>query len=170
MKNFIWLLILVSSIVSANTNSVSNSESSVNANTTSTSQGGAVGTVSANGNQGVNIDNHGVTNVPPTDFSKSVGTVVAPALSTTFSETCMGSTSVGAGFAGGALTVGSTWRDEDCVRRLNAREIRTYGDIQASKELMCGNEEVKLAYRRVGRPCINDGGNKDDKSELTENE
>ena len=164
MKIQILLLLLFSSIAVAD--DTSNSSSSVNANTTSSSQGGAVGTVSASSNQGINIDNHGITNAPPADFSKSVGTVVAPALTTTFSETCMGSTSVGAGFAGGALTIGSTWKDTDCIRRLNAREIRTYGDIQASKELMCGNEEVKLAYRRVGRPCISDIEN----TELVEND
>lgn len=94
-----------------------------------------------------------------TDLSKSVGTAVAPSLTTTMTETCMGSTSLGAGFGGGSISFGSTWTDEDCVRRLDSREVRAMGDIQASKEILCESERVREAFKRVGRPCIIDGGN-----------
>lgn len=92
------------------------------------------------------------------DLSRGVGMAVAPSLTTTFSETCMGSTSAGAGFAGGAVSVGSTWEDEACIRRLDAREIKSLGDAEAAKELLCGSDEVRAAFKRVGRPCAIDGG------------
>lgn len=93
-----------------------------------------------------------------TDLSKGVGAAVAPSLTTTMTETCMGSTSLGAGFAGGSISFGSTWTDEDCVRRLDSREVRSMGDIQASKEILCESERVRAAFKRVGRPCVADGG------------
>jgi hypothetical protein len=92
------------------------------------------------------------------DLSKSVGFAQAPALTTTLTETCMGSTSVGGGFSGGSFSFGTTWRDSACVRRLDAREIRTYGDVQAAKEIMCDSDQVRAAFLRVGRPCAADGG------------
>jgi hypothetical protein len=92
------------------------------------------------------------------DLSHAVGMAVAPALTTTFSETCMGSTSAGAGFAGGAVSIGSTWEDEACIRRLDAREVKSMGDAETAKEIMCGSKEVREAFKRVGRPCAIDGG------------
>ena len=92
------------------------------------------------------------------DLSHAVGMAVAPALTTTFSETCMGSTSAGAGFAGGAVSIGSTWEDEACIRRLDAREVKSMGDAETAKEIMCGSKEVRAAFKRVGRPCAADGG------------
>jgi hypothetical protein len=100
--------------------------------------------------------NYSQTNGP--DLSNAVGQAFAPALTTTLTETCMGSTSVGAGFSGGSFSFGTTWRDSACVRRLDAREIRTYGDIQAAKEIMCDSDQVREAFKRVGRPCAADGG------------
>lgn len=70
----------------------------------------------------------------------------------------MGSTSVGGGFSGGSFSFGTTWRDSACVRRLDAREIKTFGDIQAAKEIMCDSDLVREAFKRVGRPCAEDGG------------
>jgi hypothetical protein len=100
-------------------------------------------------NQGVSIGS---------DLSKGIGFAAAPALTTTLTETCMGSTSVGGGFSGGSFSFGTTWRDVECVNRLNAREIKTFGDIQAAKEIMCSNDTVREAFKRVGRPCAEDGG------------
>jgi hypothetical protein len=102
------------------------------------------------------MDSHSV--VTGSDLSRAVGMATAPALTTTLTETCMGSTSAGAGFSGGSFSFGTTWRDTECVNRLNAREIRTYGDVQASKEIMCSNDTVRQAFKNVGRPCFVDGG------------
>jgi len=101
--------------------------------------------------------NSGNTNNGP-DLSQAVGAAMAPALTTTLTETCMGSTSVGGGFSGGSFSFGTTWRDSACVRRLDAREIKTFGDIQAAKEIMCDSDLVRAAFKRVGRPCAEDGG------------
>ena len=109
-------------------------------------------------NTGVDARNMSTSTNTGSDMSHNVGMAVAPGLTTTLSETCMGSTSFSVGFAGGAVAGGTTHVDEDCVRRLNAREIRTYGDVEVSKEIMCGNEEVRAAFKRVGRPCAVDGG------------
>lgn len=153
-------LLLGASIATADTTTTSGSQSTtrVDANASSTSSGNQSGNQGQH--QGVNQDfsNHSITNAPAVDLSKSVGMAISPSLTTTFSETCMGSTSAGAGFAGGALSIGSTWQDESCIRRLNAREIRTYGFTTASKEIMCGDKEVRAAFKRVNLPCAADGG------------
>lgn len=70
----------------------------------------------------------------------------------------MGSTSVGAGFSGGSFSFGTTWRDSACVRRLDARQVQALGDAQAGKEVMCDSDLVRAAFKRVGRPCAEDGG------------
>lgn len=104
------------------------------------------------------IGNDNSTHVAATDLSRAVGAAVAPALTTTLTETCMGSTSMGAGFSGASMSFGTTWRDHACVRRLDAREIKTFGDAQAAKEIMCDSDLVREAFKRVGRPCAVDGG------------
>lgn len=109
-------------------------------------------------NTGVDARNQSVSTSTGSDLSRQVGMAVAPSLTTTFSETCMGSTSMGAGFAGGSLSLGTTWEDIACIRRLDSREIKAMGDTQAAKELLCNNEEVRQAFKRVGRPCVIDGG------------
>jgi hypothetical protein len=78
------------------------------------------------------VDARNQSNSVGSDLSRQVGVAVAPALTTTFSETCMGSTSMCAGFAGGSLSLGTTWEDIACIRRLDAREIKAMGDTQAA--------------------------------------
>jgi hypothetical protein len=80
--------------------------------------------------------------------------VYAPALTTTLTETCMGSTSGGASWLGGGFSLGSSWRDEECTRRLTARELsQTLGDREAARGVLCGNKAVLEVYDRLGRPC-----------------
>ncbi|MGZ8924621.1 MAG: hypothetical protein ACXW2E_01935 [Nitrososphaeraceae archaeon] len=134
-------------------------------NSGSASQSTGVG-VGSQG-QSLSVDNHGRSVVQAADLSNGVGSAVAPALSTTLTETCMGSTSIGAGFSGGSFSFGTTWRDSACVRRLDAREIRSFGDVEAAKEVMCDSDLVRAAFKRVGRPCANDGGIYLTKSQLS---
>lgn len=143
-------LVLLTFAVSASALDVNN-----NANSESWSGAGAGAKAEAYSN---GQNNSGNTHVQGSDLSNAVGTAFAPALTTTLTETCMGSTSVGAGFSGGSFSFGTTWRDHACVRRLDAREIRSYGDIQAAKEIMCDSDLVRDAFKRVGRPCTEDGG------------
>ena len=102
--------------------------------------------------------NSGNTNVAGTDMSSMVPNVSAPNLATTLTETCMGSSSVGASGAGFGFSVGSTWRDGACVRRLDSRQIAAYGEIAVAVEMMCDSDLVREAAIRAGRPCVADGG------------
>lgn len=86
----------------------------------------------------------------------NVPAITAPNLTTTLTETCMGSSSVGGAGAGFGFSFGTTWRDTACVRRLDARQVHSLGDAQAAKEVMCESESIKAAFARVGRPCAAD--------------
>lgn len=68
-------------------------------------------------------------------------------------DTCMGSTSVGGQGIGFGLSVGSTWHDEDCVRRKDARELHNMGYKPAAIALMCQNDHVRQAMATAGTPC-----------------
>ena len=158
-------LILIASLVASNVNAAGTTVAASTSSATNAQQqsntgfNNGQGIVLGGGGSGSGLgNNNSQTYAPAVDLSKSVGNAYAPALTTTLTETCMGSTSVGAGFSGGAFSFGTTWRDHACVRRLDAREIHTYGDIQAAKEIMCDSDLVKAAFKRVGRPCAEDGG------------
>ena len=92
------------------------------------------------------------------DLSQMVPNVSAPNLATTLTETCMGSTSGGASAAGWGFSFGTTWRDSACVRRLDARQMSAFNDISTAREMMCDSELVREAAKRVGKPCMEDGG------------
>lgn len=83
----------------------------------------------------------------------NVPNVVAPALTTTLTETCMGSSSVGGAVSGFGLSFGTTWRDSACVRRLDSRELNSLGYTLGAKELMCDSDKVRAALKRAGTPC-----------------
>jgi hypothetical protein len=111
----------------------------------SVSQGGGGGSASAN-NQGNTL---GVISYG-SDLSrahKNTPSVVAPALTTTLTETCHGSTTAGGSGAGFGLAFGSTWKDEECIRRLHARELRAMGQSGVSMQVMCGSDVVADAAR-----------------------
>lgn len=95
------------------------------------------------------------SNVQGSDLSRMVPSVMAPALTTTLTETCMGSTSVGVGWSGAGFSFGTTWRDSACVRRLDARQISSIHPnfAIAAKELMCDSDAVFAAFKRAGLPC-----------------
>lgn len=78
----------------------------------------------------------------------------SPGLTTTLSETCMGSVSAGITIMGGGAMGGKTYTDQECVIRLDAREVaQTLGDKEAARAIMCQKERVRLAYDQVGQPC-----------------
>ena len=122
-----------------------NSNAEANATTSSSSQQG--------NSQGITTTNHG------SDLSDAVPAVVAPSLTTTLSETCMGSTSMGVAGAGFGVSFGSTWKDEACVRRLDSRELRSFGSGLApndailfhfaAKERMCADPKIRAAALRL---------------------
>lgn len=114
--------------------------------------------VPVNSTTGVDARNQSTNTSTGSDLSKAVGMAVAPGLTTTLSETCMGSTSFGIGFGGGAVSGGTTHVDQDCVRRLNSREVKSLGDAVVAKEILCGNTDVRTSFKLAGRPCLIDGG------------
>ena len=101
----------------------------------------------------VNIDSHGRSYSYAPDLSRSVPTVIAPSL-TTSSESCMGSTSGGIGVSGFGITFGSTWSDDYCRRRLDARQWHSMGLMPIGKEVMCVSDENYEAAKRAGLPCV----------------
>jgi hypothetical protein len=88
-----------------------------------------------------------------TDTLKTAPSMVAPGLSTTLTDTCMGSSTGAASFLALGLSGGTTWKDEECIRRLNARQLASMNELDAAKELMCGNPEINAVYAALGRPC-----------------
>jgi len=101
----------------------------------------------------VSIDSHGRSYVNAPDLSRQVPNIIAPSL-TTSSESCMGSTSGGITVAGFGMTLGSTWSDDYCRRRLDARQWHSMGMMPIGKELMCVSEENYEAAKRAGIPCV----------------
>ena len=83
---------------------------------------------------------------------KNVPAVAAPALTTSLTETCMGSSSVGGAGVGFGFSIGTTWRDTACVRRLDARQVAALGYRDAARELMCDSPAVAAAFERAGMP------------------
>lgn len=125
-----------------------------------TVQGVQAGAVNDGNNQSIRIEGAQATDIP-----KQAPAIAAPNLTTTLSETCMGSTSMGFSGAGFGLTFGSTWRDEACVRRLDARELRSFGAglpvdsailfHLAAKERMCEDPKIRAAFARVHKMTDN---------------
>jgi hypothetical protein len=132
------LAMLISAPVMAGSNANANAET-----TSSASQGNV---------QGISTTNNA-------NLRDGVPAVVAPSLTTTLSETCMGSTSMGIAGAGFGISFGSTWKDEACVRRLDSRELRSFGAGLApndailfhfaAKERMCADPKIRQAFERV---------------------
>jgi hypothetical protein len=84
---------------------------------------------------------------------KAAPPVAAPSLTSTFSDTCMGSTSFGLSFVGFGATGGTTMVDEACVRRLDSREFRAMGLNDVALALLCQSAANRKAVESTGRAC-----------------
>jgi hypothetical protein len=84
---------------------------------------------------------------------KNVPGVLAPSLTTTLSDTCMGSVSLGVSAVGFGLTGGITMVDDACVRRLDSREFRAMGMNDVALALLCQSEANRKAIESTGRSC-----------------
>lgn len=60
-------------------------------------------------------------------------------------ETCSGSTSGGLSTPFGGLSLGTTWQDKDCTRRMYARTLIQMGLNEAAMRVIANNPEVKQA-------------------------
>lgn len=84
---------------------------------------------------------------------KNVPGVLAPSLTTTLSDTCMGSASIGVSAVGFGVTGGMTMVDEACVRRLDSREFRAMGMNDVALALLCQSDANRKAIEATGRSC-----------------
>jgi hypothetical protein len=79
--------------------------------------------------------------------------VLAPGLAAAGVETCLGSASAAVSVMGGGFSFGSTTRDDDCNRRLYARQLHSMGYPYAAIALQCLSPEVQYAMAAAGTPC-----------------
>lgn len=86
---------------------------------------------------------------------KNVPSTIAPSLTTTLSDTCMGSVSAGISAVGWGLSGGTTMVDEACVRRLDSREFRAMGMNDVALALLCQSAANRKAVEATGRACPN---------------
>lgn len=84
---------------------------------------------------------------------KNVPSVLAPSLTATLSDTCMGSVSAGISAVGFGVTGGTTMVDEACVRRLDSREFRAMGMNDVALALLCQGDANRKAIEATGRSC-----------------
>ncbi|MBN3837260.1 chemotaxis protein CheA, partial [Burkholderia sp. Ac-20344] len=137
--------------------------SSVNVNVTmpsSTSGGGvtpqSVSSLQSSGAPGTNPYNTQTSenvNYSGTQTIKTNPSIQAPGLTTTLSDTCMGSVSVGVSFPGFGATGGTTLVDQACVRRLDAREFRAMGLTDVALALLCQSDANRRAVEATGHLC-----------------
>lgn len=81
-----------------------------------------------------------------------VPTQYTPALAASFAG-CMGSTSVGAAWAGFGLSGGKTLTDAQCERRANAEMLNGLGERATAVQLMCADPDIRKADALSARRC-----------------
>jgi len=119
-----------------------------------TTAGAGTGASSAAGDPGSSPNNTKATvDYGGTYTVKTVPNIVAPSLTTTLSDTCMGSASFGLSFTGFGATGGTTMVDQACVRRLDSREFRAMGLNDVALALLCQSEANRKAVESTGRSC-----------------
>ncbi|MDR5838521.1 hypothetical protein [Caballeronia sp. LZ034LL] len=84
---------------------------------------------------------------------RTTPSIAAPALTTTLSDTCMGSASFGLSITGFGATGGTTMVDQACVRRLDAREFRAMGLTDVALALLCQSDSNRRAVEATGHLC-----------------
>lgn len=122
-----------------NVNTAYGGHATSNSNASAQAQGGAGGQ-GGNSSNSVNVNNQ-----------VAASSAIAPSL-TSDPDTCMGSTSAGAQGVGFGLSLGSTWKDEECVRRKNARLLYNMGLPNVAVTVMCNNKEVYDAIQNGDAP------------------
>jgi hypothetical protein len=80
-------------------------------------------------------------------------TIAAASLSAAGIEACLGSVSGGGSFMGGGFSFGTTTKDDDCNRRLYARQLYNMGYPEAALAIQCLSPEVSYAMAVTGTPC-----------------
>jgi hypothetical protein len=127
--------------------SLTNTGSSTGSSGSSGSNGTASGSAAGDPNAATTVKYDGSYTV------KSAPPIAAPSLTSTFSDTCMGSSSFGLSFVGFGATGGTTMVDEACVRRLDSREFRAMGLNDVALALLCQSPANRKAVEAAGRAC-----------------
>lgn len=120
------------------------SQSSVNLNSNKS--------VSSSSNKNTNVNgvgNSGNSDVNIQEAKNPVNSAIAPALAAG-QDTCMGSSSAGGQGVGLGLSFGSTWTDEECVRRKNAAFLNTLGRRDLALAIIAQSPSVASAIEAVG--------------------
>lgn len=151
---------------SSSTKSASNAQSGVStvnvsiANVSKTGSNGSSGSGTNGTANGAAALAAGTTGDPTTSVNyggtqtiKTNPAIAAPALTTTLSDTCMGSISLGLSLAGFGATGGTTMVDQACVRRLDAREFRAMGLNDVALALLCQADANRRAVEATGHLC-----------------
>jgi outer membrane protein OmpA-like peptidoglycan-associated protein len=82
----------------------------------------------------------------------AAATALAPSLTAT-QDTCMGSRTFGVQAMDFGFSFATVWRDAQCRRVKNARQLFLLGYREAAVQLLCMDDEVREAMRRAGTPC-----------------
>lgn len=146
--------------------SITSSNASTNASMASTSgASGSTGTSASNpqdaattgkaANPGSSAyDTRATVDYNQSSYSvRTTPSIAAPALTTTLSDTCMGSASFGLSITGFGATGGTTMVDQACVRRLDAREFRAMGLTDVALALLCQSDSNRRAVEATGHLC-----------------
>lgn len=100
-----------------------------------------------------NNNTNGASNNTYVNYRRNpVSSAFAAAL-TAGDDTCMGSTSAGVQGVSFGASLGSTWRDEDCIRRKDARTLYALGYGEAGVNRLCQSKDIALAMEQAGTPC-----------------
>ena len=89
------------------------------------------------------------TNVNP---RQPVSTATAAAL-TASPESCMGSSSIGGQGVGFGLSIGTTWENDACQARMDAKTLQALGYADAARARLCALESYRDAFAASGQPC-----------------
>lgn len=132
-------------------NSNKNSATGGNATGGNATGGAVVGSGNSASNSSTNNSGNSSNNVSVSqnESKRPVNTAYAGPLTAT-EDTCMGSTSGGAQGMSFGLSVGSTWTDEECVRRKNATFMHNIGQREIAMIMMCENKSVYKAVMAAG--------------------
>lgn len=143
-----------------NSGSADNSNQVLAQNTNGNTNGNTSASTSADTN-----DNGASASVTAADSSVAAGgsgsagsdaeaaSGAAPIFLDTGDDVCMGSGGLGVQSVDVGVSLGSTWRDENCVMLKNARELKNQGYDKAAKARLCMNEDNALAFELAGEPC-----------------
>ena len=131
--------------------SKANSDSSSKSNSNSNSKSSVSHSGNSNVSTGANT-NTANTGAVTNDYEqpRAASGASAPALASGGNDTCMGSTSAGAQGLSFGASFGSTWKDEDCIRRKNAQFLHDAGLPLAALALVCQNSDVAAAVEVGG--------------------